>query len=75
LSRSKAGSLLHRKSEIAKLLRLPQPIHAAVAFAGKRIKCMACGHHLLADSAPTPEVETGFEASIPEEILDLVAPV
>jgi hypothetical protein len=45
------------------------------AFAGKRIKCVACGHRFLADSAPTPEVETSVETAIPEEFLDLAAPV
>jgi hypothetical protein len=43
-------------------------------FAGKRIKCVACGHRFRAESPLTPEAETGLETSIPAEFLDLADP-
>jgi hypothetical protein len=44
-------------------------------FAGKRIKCVACGLCFWVEVSPNPEAETGFEISIPAEIFGFTDPV
>jgi hypothetical protein len=46
-------------------------------FAEKRIKCLACGHRFRVENSPipeSPEEETDYELSIPDEFLDFTAP-